>query len=157
MAKPISHPRCAGFTLIELIAVIIVLGILAVTIMPRLQTRAAYDERLFTDELISTARYAQQQAMMRGNNFVVRLTIDNAGGTYGIEVDDGTGFQWINHANGRAFPHSFPGGMAVAPALVSQTYNALGQVTANVAQAVTINGTRMFCIQATGYTHDGAC
>ncbi len=154
---PIPKRAYSGFTLVELIAVIIVLGILAATITPRLTQRGGFDERVFLDELISTARYAQQQAMMRGNNFVVRMIIDNAAGSYGIEVDDGGGFQWINHANTRAFPINFPGGVATAPGSVAVTYNALGHVTTNSATAVTVNGAQNFCIQATGYAHRGGC
>lgn len=52
----------SGFTLIELIAVMIVVGILAVFVAPRLNTNI-YDTRTVIDEAQSTLRYAQKIAV----------------------------------------------------------------------------------------------
>lgn len=52
----------SGFTLIELIAVLILVGILAVFVAPRLNT-SIYDARTVIDEAQSTLRYAQKIAV----------------------------------------------------------------------------------------------
>ena len=147
-----------GFTLTELVVIIILIGILAAVVVPRLQTRGAYDERVLADELISTARHAQQIAMMRGSGFTVRLTLDDGNARYGIELRQGNGaWQWLNHTDGTAFPIAYPAGVSTAPALVQVSYNALGHTLANTARTVSINGSPALCIEATGYAHAGSC
>lgn len=82
--KPTSS--FSGFTLIELVAVMIVVGILAVFVAPRL-SRSAYDVRTVIDEAQSTLRYAQKIAvaqhrpvfvMFDGSNFALCFDADCA-------------------------------------------------------------------------------
>ena len=162
MTAPYPHRHAAGFTLVELITIIIIGGILAIAVLPRLSLRSSYDQRVFEDELISVARSAQQLAMMRGNGFTVRFTIDNANQRYGIELRQGAGaWVWQSHANTQAFPIAYPNDIVTAPALVQVTYNALGSAVINgvadVSQAITINGNPALCIRGTGYSHRGTC
>ena len=52
-----------AFTLIELIAVMIIIGVLAVAAIPRFFDRKTFEERGFYDQVISTIRYAQKPAI----------------------------------------------------------------------------------------------
>lgn len=52
-----------GFTMVELIAVIVIVGILALVAGPRFFDRGLYDSRGFYDQVISTLRYAQKEAI----------------------------------------------------------------------------------------------
>ena len=52
-----------GFTLVELVVTMIVLGILAITILPRFADRGAFDARGFRDGTLSVLRYAQKSAV----------------------------------------------------------------------------------------------
>lgn len=52
-----------GFTLIELVATIILLGIIAVTVVPKFFTRSGFAEYALRDEVVSLLRFAQQRAM----------------------------------------------------------------------------------------------
>ncbi len=153
-----STPR--GFTLVELVVVLVAAGILAAVFLPRLSQRAAYEERVFTAELVSIARHAQQQAMMRGAGVTVTLVLDSTNAQYGIRMDDGTGPVWLTHPDGRPFPVPYPDGISTAPDPVQVSYNALGHTTANSAVAVTVSsagGSRSLCIEPTGYAHEGGC
>ena len=54
--------RQAGFTLVELILVIVVMGLLAAVALPRMTNRQSQDEMTTRDELKATLRLARQVA-----------------------------------------------------------------------------------------------
>ncbi|SCX84918.1 GspH/FimT family pseudopilin [Thiohalorhabdus denitrificans] len=54
-----------GFTLVEMAAVLVVLGVLAAVLLPRMPGVGGFQVRAGGDRLVSGLRYAQQQAMSR--------------------------------------------------------------------------------------------
>jgi MSHA pilin protein MshC len=58
----------AGFTLVEMVVVLILVGILAVVAIPRLVGIGSYDTLGFYDRVASGLRYAQKQAIAKRRN-----------------------------------------------------------------------------------------
>ena len=72
-------PVQKGFTLIELVSVVVLLGILALVALPRFLSRDGFADVALRDQLISSFRYAQQQAMYDQSGTCYRLRIDGNG------------------------------------------------------------------------------
>lgn len=64
-----------GFTLIELVATIMVIAILSITVLPKFSGRSGLAEYVLRDELMSLAQHAQQRAMF-----------DQSGACYGLSI-----------------------------------------------------------------------
>lgn len=52
-----------GFTLIEVVVVMIIVGILAIVIIPKWSGSSGFDERAFRDRVVAGLRYAQKSAI----------------------------------------------------------------------------------------------
>ena len=69
-----------GFTLVELVAVILILGIVSTVVLPRFSSRDAFSGYALRDEIISSYRLIQQRAMYDNEPGVCyRLVIDSNG------------------------------------------------------------------------------
>ncbi|MDY6982271.1 MAG: prepilin-type N-terminal cleavage/methylation domain-containing protein [Pseudomonadota bacterium] len=65
-----------GFTLVELVVVIVVLGVLAVTVISRMLGSDSFDAAAARDQIVSLVRASQQKALGRRD---VSLTLQPAG------------------------------------------------------------------------------
>lgn len=146
--------RCRGFTLIELVTVLLIVGILAVAVLPRFASRATFDTRGFADQAAAALRFAQKAAIAGRRSVCVTVTATT-----------------ITLARAVAPPPSvacgaalvFPGGSAnvlTAPTGVSMSpvafnFTALGQSSAAVTLTVTGDPpARTITVESeTGYVH----
>lgn len=142
----------AGFTVIELILVIVIVAVLGAIAGPRFFANATFDERAYYDEVVASLRYAQKVAVATGCRVRVEVTAttysltqqsslsghcDPADTSYPAPVMLGTG----EVMNGTA-----PGGVTASPA-ISLVYEPLGRTTLGADQVVSIGG-RTLTIQA---------
>lgn len=67
-------PRERGFTLVELVMIILIIGVLAVVALPRFFNRADYDARGFLDGTLSALHYAQKAAIAQRRTVCVAFT-----------------------------------------------------------------------------------
>lgn len=89
----LQHPhskmnRHRGFSIIEIVVVLVILGVVSVAITSRVLRADTYNAAIARDQVISLARTAQQKAIGRND---VSLSIQGAGNNFEIRVSDSTG------------------------------------------------------------------
>lgn len=83
---PFSMRQPKGFTVVELLAVIVVVGVFAVVFSPRFFGLSEYRVITSKAELVSLGRFAQQAALARGTNIRVQLVLDTANREMRVET-----------------------------------------------------------------------
>jgi MSHA pilin protein MshC len=131
-----------GFTLIELVTVITILGVLAVFAAPKFLQSTSFESRTTQDLLLRTAQEAQQLAMTQGSGANVQLQIDNSNKRLRIQYT-------LGGTQTRDYP--IPAGITVTDATLS--YTALGDATPASTVVINADTTRRVCIETTGYAH----
>ena len=64
----------SGFTLVELVAVILILGVLAFSVVPRFLDKGSIDAGAMAEQLANDIRYTQSLAMTSGQRNRINLT-----------------------------------------------------------------------------------
>ncbi len=108
-----------GFTLIELVTVIVLLSVLSVVALPRLGGLSVFEEKAFFDEVTNAVRYAQKRARSTGCNVQVSLTATSYRLRQGSSCTSATYNRNVLHPLDRTTSYSnlsFPDGLTISPA-----------------------------------------
>lgn len=76
-ARAAARTRARGFTLIELVMVMVMLGVLAVFAAPRVFNRNDFEARGFHDQTLGVLRFAQKTAIAQRRSVCVAFTADS--------------------------------------------------------------------------------
>lgn len=146
-----AKARQRGFTLTELVLIIIILGVLSITALPMWFNRTDFEQRGYFDELIQATRYAQKLAL--ASNCDVRININ--GNSFSLQQPT----SYCNTANwqevslpGKQPPYNAPGNVTVSAGTGTLTFLASGLATAD--RTITVTGTSALSFTvhaATGY------
>lgn len=152
-----DRARVGGFTLVELVMVMVLIGILSVVILPRLNSTSGFTSALFRDELASTLRYAQKAATSRRRMVCASI----APGAVGLSVATVSGAtacdQGLQLAGGGSTLVSKDAAVTISPAPVTLYFQPDGRITAdgngaNIYNAsLSVSGEQLDIIGATGH------
>lgn len=147
-----SYSADAGFTVIELVLVIVIVAVLGAIAGPRFFDNSTFDERAYYDELVTSLRYAQKVAVASG----CRVQVDITATTYSLTQQsllaghcDPTDVSFpvpVLLPTGEIMNGTAPGAITAAPA-ITLVYGPLGRTNLAANQVLTVGG-RALTIQA---------
>ncbi len=123
--------RSAGFTLTELVLVVMVLGLLAGVAAPRFFERSTFDERIARDQLAAALRHGQKLALSSHCEVRVQTTASSFRLDQRTACTSGAFGQPVFHpATGQAgYTGAMPPGVALASSVNPLHFDALGRAT----------------------------
>ena len=139
----VSH-RHSGYTMVELVVVMVLVSILAATGMPRFFEASRFEEMGFADASAAAARFAQTLAQTSGCD--TAFTVGPGG--YGLfqranTCTSGSFTRAVSRPGGQAWAQLAPAGVAVSA--LSIFFDAQGRPV-DVASGVALNSTSSFTI-----------
>lgn len=152
--------RLAGYTLIELISVLVVIGVMAAYAVPRLADPGGFQSRGFYDRAQGFIAYAQKLAIAQRRS-PPTAPIYVVVGTTSIKLcnDAGCASPVLDASNGGAQVLNAPTGVTLSPAV---TFSFDGSGAASATTVIRVNSTaigdsalnRLITVEAaTGYVH----
>ena len=158
MDRQTSHSAdsAAGFTLVELVTVIVIVAVLGMIAMPRFFDDRVFAQRGYYEELTAALRYAQSAAVNTGCQVRFVLTASDylaeqqqpLGGR--CDPNDTSWGQALSLADGTSVAGSAPNGVSAAPA-VTIVIDALGATGLGADQTISVGPYSLVVRAASGY------
>ncbi len=152
-------PRQRGFTVVELIMVMVILGVVAAYAAPRLLNLSDFYARGFHDETLAYLRYAQKTAIAHRRTVCLAFSANTLTLTLAATPNTSTCTLPLNGSTGSSVLTARTG-VTYAPVPSAFSFNALGQPinssgTLIATQTIKITTTTDITIESnTGYVHD---
>jgi len=151
----IKYLNHKGFTLIELVVVVLLVAILAATVLPKFLSSNGFEEYTYQAEVITKLRSIQLRAMQQTNNSECHtvLVVGNALGIPANCTDQSTG--WLSDTTSVVLEPQHNVSFDVSGGNYSFTFDGIGRPSCN-ACLITILGesTLTVAIESEGYIHE---
>jgi len=156
-----------GFTLIELITVIILLGILSAFAISRFPSSQSYSSAIIKNQLIASARLAQQTSLSRASSTAnVLLTVSEILGQWNLVVSnsDALGTSYTAQVDRKSEQVRFGTNLAaacsaltVAPLVITFDGDGNRIPAQNLRICIDSVTDIELCISPSGYAYEGTC
>jgi len=151
---PTAHMSAQrGFTMVELVVTLIIVGILAAAAAPRFFDRRTYEARNFLDQTASLLRYAQKAAIAQRRTVCVQFTATAASLRIRATPDVGPcDTDLAGPVGGTPYTVTAPGQASYAAFPAAISFDALGRP--NAAATIGVAGGLTLTVEAgTGYVY----
>jgi MSHA pilin protein MshC len=132
--------RQTGFTLVELVTSIVIIGILAAAIGPKFIGNQTFSERGYADEVAAALRYAQAVAVASGCGVQVTLNAndyDASQPNVGPPACNGAWNKAIQRVDGLTLKGAAPNGVTLLPA-TQVVFDDKGRIVNGKPPAITV-------------------
>ena len=141
-----------GFTLVELIAVLVIAGVLAFVAIPRMVGTSTFEQRGFSDTVVTALHYAQKTAIAQHTSVTVCISPTTISAAY----TTGCTAMFVSNADNTALSFTTPSGTTITttPATSSFIFAASGSPSIATNLTIQLSGetARTIIIEAgTGY------
>jgi len=151
-----------GFTLVELVIVLVLVGILSVFVASLFADRNVYDQRITSDFLTSNIRQAQQTAIARANDGFVQLQLAVSGQQWlaTISASNGASSQQNVDRQGRVLyggTDTSASCSALSALPLQLAFDGDGSLSSGQNFRFCVPDELEMCVSASGYAYVGAC
>ena len=163
VCAPVVVSGQRGFTLIELVMVLVLLGILSVVVLPKVgTTTSSYQTAAFAEQVRSALQYGQKMAVSHRRMVCAAITSSSVTLTVASNFGDSACSAAVltGAASGNSAIATSPGSSIVIAPAGSMYFQPSGQVTTDATGttvgnfALTVGGTTAISVQgATGYVN----
>ena len=144
-----GHQYNQGFTLIELVTVIVILGILAAVGSAKFFNNATFRDTQYHQQVLSAFRFAQKIAIASQNDVTICLTADSYELYYSSLTCSGTP---VKHPVGQV--NYQDSDISEITPVQNFTYKASGEAISTGAYSFSVGGYNVVVEQVTGYVHE---
>lgn len=144
-----------GFTLIELIAVILIISILAISVVPKMIGSSNFDSFVYRDQMISSLRLMQQQGMQQTDSNSCHQIIVNSDG-YGASANCSTNTlipDWATKNTGFAIPIDSSVQITGMSTITFDSWGRVAECSSGCTIELTNDDSALLCIESQGYIH----
>ena len=146
----------SGFTVVELVVVLFIVGVMAAVAAPRFFVKQAYSDRGFYDQTLAIMRYAQKSAIALRRNVCGNIASPTINLTYASAAGSGSACNTnLPSPVGGTSPFTItaPSGVTLSPT-TTITFTALGSVSsASATTTITVSSRTITVETGTGYVH----
>jgi MSHA pilin protein MshC len=148
-----------GFTLVELVMTIVILGILSATALPKFFSISAFQERGLSDDTLSAIRYAQKLAVASGCNVQVvisanQFALKQPGASNRSQCASTTASNFTQTVKRPGSGESSYQGSQSGVAISNATIYFTAKGTASTGLDITVGSRKITVVQDTGFVYD---